>query len=67
MSVARILLVEDDHDLAENLSEILVDLGYEVELAPSAERALDLVRFRDVRVGKLGQGEAGLHGPTADA
>jgi DNA-binding NtrC family response regulator len=44
---ARILLVEDDHDLAENLSEILVDLGYEVEMAPSAERALELIRSKD--------------------
>ena len=44
MTTARILLVEDDRDLAENLAEILVDLGYEVALAESAEKALELVQ-----------------------
>jgi DNA-binding NtrC family response regulator len=41
---ARVLIVEDDRDLAENLSEILSDLGYEVQVAASAEQALDAVR-----------------------
>jgi DNA-binding NtrC family response regulator len=41
---SRILIVEDDHDLAENFAEIVEGLGHEVQVAPSAERALELVR-----------------------
>ena len=46
MSSSRILIVEDDGDLAENLAEIVEGLGHEVEVASSAERALELVRAR---------------------
>jgi len=43
---ARILIVEDDSDLAENLAEIVEGLGHEVEVAATAERALELVRSK---------------------
>lgn len=39
----HILIVEDDPDLAENMVEILEGLGWDVDLAPSAERALELI------------------------
>ena len=39
----RVLLVEDDEDLAENLAEILDGLGYAPSIATSAEDALKLV------------------------
>jgi DNA-binding NtrC family response regulator len=41
---SRILIVEDDGALAENLAEIVEGLGHEVKTADSAERALELVR-----------------------
>jgi CheY-like chemotaxis protein len=44
---SRILIVEDDGDLAENFAEILEGLGHEVQVAQSAERALELVRETD--------------------
>ena len=40
----RILIVEDDADLREALSEILHDEGYEVALAEHGLEALDLLR-----------------------
>lgn len=42
----HLLLVEDDPDLAENLLEILQGLDWEVELAESAEQALEMLSER---------------------
>jgi DNA-binding response OmpR family regulator len=43
--VSRKLLIVDDHvDLAENLAEIFADSGYAVDIATSAEAALDKLR-----------------------
>lgn len=39
----RLLLVEDDQDLAENLAEILENHGHRVDVASSAEQALDRI------------------------
>ena len=39
---SRVLIVDDNHDLADNLAELLEDEGYAVETAYSGERALDL-------------------------
>jgi DNA-binding NtrC family response regulator len=39
----RLLIVEDDADLAENLAEILEGMGHEPLVAPTAERALELL------------------------
>jgi PAS domain S-box-containing protein len=39
----RLLLVEDDRDLAENLAEIVAGMGCEITVAESAERALELL------------------------
>jgi len=39
---SRVLIVDDNHDLADNLAELLEDEGYTVETAYSGERALEL-------------------------
>lgn len=45
MANTRILVVDDDQDFAEGLEDILLQHGYEVELAFSGEEALE--KFRD--------------------
>jgi CheY-like chemotaxis protein len=44
MSTRRILLVEDDPDIREDLAEILVDEGFQVATAPHGRDALDQMR-----------------------
>ncbi len=39
---SRVLIVDDNHELAENLAELLEDEGYAVATAYSGEKALDL-------------------------
>jgi CheY-like chemotaxis protein len=39
----RILVVDDDPDICQNLRDILVDLGYEVDVAHNGPQALELV------------------------
>jgi len=39
----RVLLVEDDHSVAEMVSEMLRELGYRCERAENADAALDLL------------------------
>ena len=41
MALARLLIVEDEPEMAENLVEVLAELGAEADVAPSAERALE--------------------------
>ena len=43
-SEPRILVVDDDVDTCHNLSDILTDLGYHVDIAHEAPAALELVR-----------------------
>ena len=40
----RILIVDDDEDIAANLSDILVDLGYETDTAACGEEALQKIQ-----------------------
>lgn len=40
----RILIVEDDESMADNLSETLSSLGYATQIATTAEQALELLR-----------------------
>jgi len=40
----RILVVDDDPDTCRNLSDILIDLGYQVDVAHDGPAALELVR-----------------------
>ena len=39
----RILIVDDDRDVAEGLKDVLVDEGYEVALAPNSASAMETV------------------------
>lgn len=44
MALRRILLVEDDPDIRQDLAEILTDEGYEVATAPHGRDALEQMR-----------------------
>lgn len=40
-----ILVVDDDRDIAINMSDVLTDLGYHIDIASDAESALRLVEI----------------------
>src|ERR1051326_2255190 len=42
MDTARILIVDDDEDTCENLSDILTDCGYQTDIANRGHDALNL-------------------------
>ena len=44
MKSGRILVVDDQAELAENIAEVLQGLGFETDVATTAEQALDRVR-----------------------
>lgn len=44
MSKARLLVVEDDKDISDMLKIYFTGLGYDVEVAPRGEEALDMTR-----------------------
>lgn len=60
----RILVVDDDHDICRNLSDILIDLGYEVDFACDGPSALELVRRRRYDVALLDLRMPGMDGLT---
>jgi two-component system response regulator HydG len=59
-----ILVVDDDVDTCHNLSDILTDLGYQVEMAHDGPTALDLVRRRAYDVALLDLRMPGMDGLT---
>src|SRR5438445_321145 len=60
----RILVVDDDVDTCRNLSDILTDLGYQVETAHDGLTALELVRRRPYEVALLDYKMPGMDGLT---
>ncbi|MGB1017235.1 MAG: response regulator, partial [Nannocystaceae bacterium] len=42
--MTRVLIVDDNHELAENIAELLEDEGYETTVAFSSEQALALAK-----------------------
>lgn len=60
----RILVVDDDQDICRNLSDILGDLGYEVDTAYDGPSALELVRRRPYDVALLDYKMPGMDGVT---
>jgi CheY-like chemotaxis protein len=71
MSPRTYLIVDDNLAFAENLAEIIADLGHAAVLAESGERALQLVRERrfdalvcDMRMPEMGGAEV-VHGVRA--
>jgi DNA-binding NtrC family response regulator len=61
---ARILVVDDDPDICRNLSDILTDLGYEVDTAQTGPSALELVRRRPYEIALLDLKMPGMDGLT---
>ena len=59
-----ILVVDDDLDAGQNLSDILVDLGYEVSVASDGESALQLARDNRFEIALLDLKMPGMDGLT---
>src|SRR5262249_41613915 len=59
---ARVLVVDDDVDTCRNLSDILADLGYQVDTAHDGPQALELVRRRPYDVALLDLRMPGMDG-----
>jgi CheY-like chemotaxis protein len=62
--LARILLVDDDPDTCSNLSDILTDLGYKVDVAHDGLAALERARARHYDVALLDLKMPGMDGLT---
>ena len=60
----RILVVDDDQDICRNLTDILSDLGYQVDVAHDGLSALELVRQRPYDVALLDYKMPGMDGLT---
>ena len=60
----RILVVNDDQDICCNLSDILSDLGYQVDSALDGPSALELVRQRAYDIALLDYKMPGMDGLT---
>jgi CheY-like chemotaxis protein len=60
----RILVVDDEVDTCRNLSDILTDLGYQVDVAHDGPAALALVRQHPYDVALLDLKMPGMDGPT---
>jgi DNA-binding response OmpR family regulator len=60
----RILVVDDEVDTCQNLSDILTDLGYQVDVAHDGESALNLVRRNCYEVALLDLKMPGMDGLT---
>jgi CheY-like chemotaxis protein len=60
----RILVVDDEVDTCRNLSDILTDLGYQVDIAHDGPAALDLVRRQPYDVALLDLKMPGMDGLT---
>lgn len=60
----QILLVDDDVDICRNLSDILSDLGYEVDFAHDGPSALEMVRRKTYDVALLDLKMPGMDGLT---
>src|SRR5947208_3779123 len=61
---ASILIVDDDLDTCSNLSDILTDLGYQVDVAHDGPTALALARDRHFDVALLDLKMPGMDGLT---
>jgi two-component system, NtrC family, response regulator HydG len=61
-SPARILIVDDEPDTCENLSDILTDLGYQVDMANDGFAALELVKKHPYDVALLDLRMPGMDG-----
>src|SRR3954463_2383814 len=60
----RVLVVDDEQDTCSNLSDILTDLGYRVDVVNDGEAALELVRQKPSAVALLDLRMPGMDGLT---
>lgn len=61
---ASVLVVDDDVDTCQNLSDILSDIGYDVAVAHNGNEALELIRKRPFDVALLDLKMPGMDGLT---
>ncbi|MDR3638469.1 MAG: response regulator [Isosphaeraceae bacterium] len=61
---ASVLVVDDDVDICRNMSDILSDLGYDVEVAHDGNSALERVRQRSFDIALLDLKMPGMDGLT---
>ena len=61
-SIHRILIVDDEQDTCANLSDILTDLGYQVDTANDGFAALELVKNNDYDIALLDLRMPGMDG-----
>ena len=61
-SIQRILIVDDEQDTCANLSDILTDLGYQVDTANDGFAALELVKKNDYDIALLDLRMPGMDG-----
>jgi DNA-binding response OmpR family regulator len=62
--VASILVVDDDVDTCRNLQDILIDMGYQVDIAHDGPEALDKVRQKTYDIALLDLKMPGMDGIT---
>ncbi|TWU01878.1 response regulator [Neorhodopirellula pilleata] len=58
----RVLVVDDDGDIRQNVRDILEDLGYEVDIAPDGATALNLAKTVDYDIALLDYLMPGMNG-----
>jgi DNA-binding response OmpR family regulator len=58
----RILVVDDDKDIRDNLFDILTDLGYEVTTAEGGDAALEVLRSQPIDIALLDLRMPGMDG-----
>lgn len=63
-AAASILVVDDDVDTCRNLSDILTDLGHQVDIAHNGESALELVKRKSYDLALLDLKMPGMDGLT---
>ena len=56
--------MDDDEDICQNMADIFIDLGYEVDVAHEGRAALELVRKRPYDVALLDLKMPGMDGLT---
>lgn len=61
-SPPSILIVDDDRDIATNMSDILSDMGYQTDVANDGESALGLIRLNRYDVALLDFKMPGMDG-----
>jgi two-component system, NtrC family, response regulator HydG len=62
MAASTILLVDDDHDTCLSMSDVIADLGYDVDIARDGPAALELIKVHSYRLALLDYKLPGMNG-----